>query len=301
MALRKIIRIDEALCNGCGECATACSEGALAIVDGKARIVKERYCDGFGDCIGECPTGALVIEEREADSFDFEATRAHVERTGGFEAVRRLEDAAAVHEARHAPRAAGPSPAGGGCPGSRARFDASSPAPRPVEDGAGPRQAIPSELKQWPVQLHLVQPGAPFFRGKELVLLNSCGAVASADVHWRFLRGRSVAIACPKLDDTAPYVAKLAAILRDETIPRVAVVRMEVPCCGGLTMIARQAALASGRGDLVVDEITIGLGGDVGAARAVVRSGAATGALPPEARVPGAGSDGLGFIGGGKR
>ena len=301
MALRKIIRIDEALCNGCGECVTACSEGALAIVDGKARLVKEPDCDGFGDCIGECPTGALVIEEREASSFDFEATRAHVARTGGAQAVRKLEEAAAAHEARHAPRSAGPSHAGGGCPGSRARFDASSPASRPVEDGTGPKQAIPSDLRQWPVQLHLVQPGAPFFRGKELVLLNSCGAVASADVHWRFLRGRSVAIACPKLDDTAPYAAKLAAILRDETIPRVAVVRMEVPCCGGLTMIARQAALLSGRSDLVVDEITIGLGGDVGAARAVVTPGADAGAPPLEVRSPGAGNDGLGIIGGGRR
>jgi hypothetical protein len=146
-----------------------------------------------------------------------------------------------------------------------------------------------------------VQPGAPFFRGKELVLLNSCGAVASADVHWRFLRGRSVAIACPKLDDTAPYAAKLAAILRDETIPRVAVVRMEVPCCGGLTMIARRAALLSGRSDLVVDEITIGLSGDVGATRTVLGPGAGSGAPPPEARTAGTGGQELGMIGGGRR
>jgi len=115
-----------------------------------------------------------------------------------------------------------------------------------------------------------VQPGAPFFREKELVLLNSCGAVASADVHWRFLRGRSVAIGCPKLDDTSPYAAKLAAILRDTTIPRVTVVRMEVPCCGGLTQIARQAAAMCGRSDLAVDEVTIGLGGDVSPAVPVV-------------------------------
>jgi NAD-dependent dihydropyrimidine dehydrogenase PreA subunit len=301
MAPRKIITIDEALCDGCGECVTACSEGALAIVDGKARLVKEQYCDGFGDCIGECPTGALVIEEREAGDFDFEATRAHVAAIGGAEAVRRLEGAAAVHEARHASPAPPRAHAGGGCPGSRARFDTAAPAVQPTGDGSGPKQAIPSELRQWPVQLHLVQPGAPFFRGKELVLLNSCGAVASADVHWRFLRGRSVAIACPKLDDTSPYVAKLAAILRDATIPRVAVVRMEVPCCGGLTLIARQAAAMSGRDDLVVDEITIGLNGDMGASRTIFGPGAGIAAPPAEPRMQGAASKGLGLVGGGTR
>jgi len=270
MARRKIVRIDEALCDGCGDCVTACSEGALAIVDGKARLMKEQFCDGFGDCIGECPTGALVIEEREAPEFDMEATRAHVARLGGSEAVKRLEVAAAVHEGHGAaPSPRGTHGPGGGCPGSRVRFDP-SPAPRPATALAGPQQAIPSELRQWPVQLHLVQPGAPFFRGKELVLLNSCGAVASADVHWRFLRGRSVAIGCPKLDDTSGYAAKLAAILGDGTIPRVTVVRMEVPCCGGLTQIARQAAAICGRNDLVVTEVAIGLNGDVFPANPVV-------------------------------
>jgi hypothetical protein len=119
------------------------------------------------------------------------------------------------------------------------------------------------------VQLHLVQPGAPFFRDRELVLLNDCGAVASADVHWRFLRGRSVAVACPKLDDTSTYAPKLAAILSDTTIPRVLVVRMEVPCCGGLTVIARQAVAMSGRTDLVLEEVVIALNGDLGAPRPV--------------------------------
>ena len=280
MAIRKIVRIEESLCDGCGQCVTACSEGALAIVDGKARLVREQYCDGFGDCVGECPTGALVVEERESDAFDFEAARTHVARIGGAEAVRKLEEAAAVHGVGHAspsPKHAGE---GGGCPGSRARFDPAPPAARPTESGAGPRQAIPSELRQWPVQLHLVQPGASFFRGRELVILNSCGAVASADMHWRFLRGRSVAIACPKLDDTAPYASKLAAILADRSIPRVVVVRMEVPCCGGLTMIVRQAATMSGRDDLVVDEVTIGLNGDLGGTKPILRPEASGFAAP---------------------
>jgi hypothetical protein len=137
------------------------------------------------------------------------------------------------------------------------RAPADAPAP------GGPRQAIPSELRQWPVQLHLVQPGAPFFRQREMVVLSTCAPVASADVHWRFLRGRSVVIACPKLDRTEGYVEKLAAILQEPTIPSVTVVRMKVPCCMGLTAIVQRAAAASGRTDLEVKEVVVGLGGDV--------------------------------------
>ena len=150
----------------------------------------------------------------------------------------------------------------GGVPGSRVRFTEHTAPAEPVGFD-GPRQAIPSELRQWPVQLHLVQPGAPFFSNRELVILSTCGPVASADVHWRFLRGRSVVVACPKLDDTRPYAAKLGAILRDPTIPKVVVVRMEVPCCGGLTTIAREAAALSGRRDLIVEEVTLGVNGDL--------------------------------------
>jgi NAD-dependent dihydropyrimidine dehydrogenase PreA subunit len=265
MRQRQIIRIDEELCDGCGECITACAEGALALVDGKAKLVSETYCDGFGDCIGECPTGALTVEKREADPFDLEATRAHVERTGGAGAVRRLEKAAAAHEK------SGPGPVtlpvattapAGGCPGSRVQFRPAGGMDRPAGSG-GPGQAISSELRQWPVQLHLVQPGAPFFRDCELVIMNTCGPVASADVHWRFLRGRSVVVGCPKLDDTRPYAAKLAEIFREPTIPKVTVVRMEVPCCGGLTDIARQAKTLSGRHDLALDEVTVAVSGDV--------------------------------------
>ncbi len=303
MGRRKIIRINEDLCDGCGECVVACAEGALRIVDGKAKLVNERFCDGFGDCIGDCPTGALVVEEREADAFDFEATRAHVEREGGTEAVRRLEMAAVAHEghahgAAHAPvrglpfgpphgpsrhRPNAPSPvsvhgraglrmaapgSSGGCPGTRMQFRPAREEARPV-DGSGPKQAIPSELRQWPVQIHLVQPGAPFFENRELVIMNTCGPIASADVHWRFLRGRSVVVGCPKLDDTRPYAGKLAAILHDPSIPKATVVRMEVPCCGGLTEIAREARSLSGREDLVLEEVTIGVNGDILGAEAV--------------------------------
>ena len=267
MATRKIISIDEEKCNGCGNCVTGCAEGALQIVDGKAKLVKELFCDGFGDCIKSCPTGALVITERDAEAFDMDATRRNLMQTQGVEAVRRMEVANRVHTepapAPAAPLGHGHGPGHGGCPGSRMRMGLQGAAPKAPAQSGGGGHAIPSELNQWPVQLHLVQPGAPFFSNRELVVLSTCAPVASADVHWRFLRGRGVVVACPKLDRTEPYSEKLAAILRDKTIPKVIIVRMEVPCCGGLTQIARQAAARSGRTDLKVEEVTVGLTGDI--------------------------------------
>ena len=254
MPLRKIIRIDESLCDGCGECVSACAEVAIAIVNGKARLVKEQYCDGFGDCIGDCPTGALKIVESESDEFDPQAAKQHLRGTQGEGAVRRMEAAEKRHEMKaHAAAHA----AGGGGPGTRMRF-AAQPA-----GAAAPGHALQSDLQQWPVQIHLVQPGAPFFHGRELVVLSTCAPVASADVHWRFIRGRGVAVGCPKLDDTDSYAEKLGAILSDATIPKVIVVRMEVPCCGGLTAIVGQAAALSGRSDLAVDEVTVGIDGNI--------------------------------------
>jgi len=250
---RKIITIDEDTCNGCGECISACAEGALQLVDGKARLVKEQFCDGFGDCIGDCPTGALKIEEIESEPFDVDATQDHVLKTAGPEGVSRMAAAGKAHAG-----AGSPPP---GCPGSRMRSqprpDAAAGTPAP--DG----QAIRSELEQWPVQIHLVQAGAPFFKNRELVVLSTCAPVASADVHWRFLRGRSVAVGCPKLDDTEGYADKLGAILAEPTIPAVTVVRMEVPCCGGLTAIVQEALQISGRTDLKATEVTVGVQGDI--------------------------------------
>jgi len=280
---RKIIEIDEALCNGCGNCVTGCAEGALAIIDGKARLVKEQFCDGFGDCIGHCPTGALQVIERDADEFDIDATREYLRETHGEEAARRMDEANLRHEQQHggaAKPAPAPAPAShghGGCPGSMMRASlkanaassADPVAPSPV-GAAGPSRVMPSEIDQWPLQLHLVQPGAPFFKGKELVILSTCSPVAAPDVQWRFLRGRSVVIACPKLDRTDPYVEKLAAILSDPSIPKAIVVRMEVPCCGGLSRMATMAAEASGRTDLVVEEATITLDGQLAGVQRIV-------------------------------
>ncbi len=255
--VRKIIKINDDLCDGCGECVVECAEGALQIIDGKARLVKEQFCDGFGDCVGNCPAGALTIEEREADEFDYEATKAHLWKSQGTEAVWRLEDAQKQHKEKEENMHMGH-----GCPGAQAHTMNGRGNAKP--SGMGPmEQVIPSELSQWPVQIHLVQPGMPAFRNKELVIMNTCGPLASADVHWRYLRGRSVVVGCPKLDDTSPYAAKLGEILKEGSIPKVIVVRMEVPCCGGLTKITAEGVQRSGREDLPLEEHILGIDGSL--------------------------------------
>jgi NAD-dependent dihydropyrimidine dehydrogenase PreA subunit len=235
---RSIIEIDEAKCNGCGVCVTGCAEGALQIINGKAKLVNEVFCDGLGACIGECPTGALKIIERDAPEFDEAAVQKHMQKKV---------------------------PPSGGCPGMQVRFaepEKGKKAPGGSQ-GSFSGQVIPSELNQWPTQLHLVPVEAPFFRNRELVVLSTCSPSASPDVNWRFIRGRAIAIACPKLDRTEGYVEKLAGILKSNGIPKVIIVRMEVPCCGGLTRMVSEAVLLSGRTDLIVEEATIGLSGDL--------------------------------------
>lgn len=234
------------------------------MVNGKARLVKEQYCDGLGDCVGECPTGALRVVEIEAPAYDPVATRQHVERLGGAEAVRRFDAVAQQHNMVSPPSDAAPQ-GFGGCPGMRMRMPTAAPAAAavPTSGNGLPGSIQPSELRQWPIQLHLVSPGAPFFRNKELVLMSTCAPLASADVHWRFLRGRSVVVACPKLDNTDGYVEKLAAILADPTIPRVIVVRMEVPCCRGLMSLVAAGLSKSGRSDVEVEEVVVGVNGEI--------------------------------------
>jgi ferredoxin len=237
---RKIIEIDEDKCNGCGACVTGCAEGALEIVNGKAKLANDVFCDGLGACIGECPTGALKIIERDAPEFDGAAVEDHLH--------------------RQKPK----SPPAGGCPGMQIRFaEPSKVAKAKVESRGVSGQVIPSELNQWPTQLHLVPAVAPFFKNRELVVLSTCSPSASPDVNWRFIRGRAIAIACPKLDRTEGYIEKLTEILKSNGIPKVIIVRMEVPCCGGLTMIVQEAARKSGRTDLVIEEATIGLDGEL--------------------------------------
>ncbi len=242
MAWRKVIRIDEGKCDGCGECVTGCAEGAIAIVDGKARLVRKIYCDGLGACLGDCPQGAISMEEREAEAFDEVKTREH---------LARLRD-----------RKAAPVPlplAGVGttCPGSMARSLGQRPGVS--RDGDRPQ---PSELMNWPIQLTLVPPSAPYFRGADLLLVADCVPFACADFHQRFRRGRPVIIGCPKLDRADFYLKKLAQIIQTAEPRSLSVVHMEVPCCSGLTRIA-QYAIGMAESDTPLTDVTVGIGGEV--------------------------------------
>ncbi|GAB4283670.1 MAG: 4Fe-4S binding protein [Candidatus Rifleibacteriota bacterium] len=257
MVRRKIITINEDLCNGCGNCIVGCAEGALQLVDGKAKLVKESFCDGFGDCVGTCPTGALKIEEKETEEFDFDSTIKHVENLRGEDGVKKMKDAHAEHERKAMQGISG------GCPGSRVRMTSATNKPlAAVAEGSMP-VVMKSEITQWPLQLHLVPPKAPFFEGRELVILSTCSPVTSPDVQWRFIRGRSVVIACPKLDRTEGYADKLSKILSMNNIPRAIILRMEVPCCGGLTAIVADALNRSKPQNLAVDEVTMSLDGEI--------------------------------------
>lgn len=231
---RPIIVIDREKCNGCGKCVKGCAEGALQIIDGKAVLVKEDYCDGLGACIGDCPRGALKVEMREVPAF-----------SGPNPAA--------------APVSAPPLT----CPGMQLKSMATTADLAPTDTSAEIKQAIPSELRQWPVQLHLVPPSAPFLKERELLLLNACGAATSADVHWRFIRGRAVLIACPKLMSLSEIREKLAAIFTAARPPKVLIARMEVPCCKALSVATHEALKQAGLENTQVTEMQINLNGDV--------------------------------------
>lgn len=217
--IRKIIHIDEEKCNGCGLCASACHEGAIEIVDGKAKLVREDFCDGFGDCLPNCPTGAITFEEREAPEYDEAAVKAS-----------KAEKAAQAHHHRE-----------GGCPGSNVRqFERG-------EGESAPQSFRPvSRLGQWPCQIKLVPTQAPFFDGAKLLIAADCTAYAYAKMHEDFMRGKVTIIGCPKLD-VVDYTDKLTQIIQNNDIRSVTVVRMEVPCCGGLQRAAENALRASGK------------------------------------------------------
>ena len=239
MPVRDIVKIDEELCDGCGKCIPDCVEGALRLLNGKARLVKEIYCDGLGACLGACPRGAISIEKREAEEFDEPATRIHM---GNI-----------THQVPALPTE---SLSTSGCPGMAARqLDASTPVNAPAS-GTG------SSLGHWPVQLSLLTPGAPYFENRELLLTADCVPVAVPDFHTRFLAGKSIAVACPKLDDVTPHLEKLTAILASSSVRSVKVLRMEVPCCSGLTALAEAALRASGK-NLPLEEIIIEVGGKI--------------------------------------
>ena len=267
---RKIVKIDESKCNGCGECVPSCVEGAIRIVDGKARLVSDSYCDGLGACLGNCPQDAILIEEREAPEFDEAAALAHMARASG-----KKPEHAHVHSHGHGSKAAAEggcptSHAGGGCPGTMAR-ELKRPA-RVATGGGGPASATDtaaaeggcptSELTHWPVQLHLVAPNAACFQGANLLVAADCVPFAFPDFHRKLLRGRSVVVGCPKLDDAEFYVEKLAAILRQSDVRSLTVAHMEVPCCFGLSRVVELALANSGR-QIPLRDITIGLNGTI--------------------------------------
>jgi NAD-dependent dihydropyrimidine dehydrogenase PreA subunit len=242
-ATRKLITVNEDLCNGCGNCVTGCAEGALAIIDGKARLVNEVFCDGLGACLGECPTGALKVVEVEARDFDPAAVATHLT-AQGRSVPEHMPDPASLRLAAAKPH--------GGCPGGRAmNLSPCQQANVPAQQATGP-----SQLSHWPIQLRLVPSTAPFLRNARLLLAADCVPPSLPDFNARFLPGRVLLLGCPKFDDAQGYIAKLADILRNNAIQDITVVQMEVPCCSGMTAIALRAAQAAGA-DVPVETIVI--------------------------------------------
>lgn len=207
---RRIIQIDEEKCNGCGACAAACHEGAIGMIEGKAKLLRDDYCDGLGDCLPTCPAGAIQFVEREAAPYDEAAVERHKQNRESQQ--------------------------NDGCPGSR---------PRPLPENPAPDGA-PSELRNWPVQLKLAPVRAPYFDGANLLIAADCSAFACGSFHQKFLKGRVALIGCPKLDE-GDYSEKLTAIFRENNIEKVSLVRMEVPCCGGLARAVQTAIANSGK------------------------------------------------------
>lgn len=265
MSRRNIIRIDEEKCDGCGLCVTACAEGAIRIVDGKARVVGESLCDGLGACLGHCPQGALTIEQREAEEFDPVAVERHLAREAPSASP--AENGAACPSMKPARPF---HPAGGitghGCPGAAARTlsrpaPAAAPEAPEAPEGAVAAPAV-SRLENWPLQLHLVPVRAEHLQGADLVIAADCVPFAYPDFHRSFLGGKTLLIGCPKLDDTNAYADKLARMFAGNALKSIHVIHMEVPCCFGLVRLVADAVRASGR-PVPVKVTKVSLGGEI--------------------------------------
>lgn len=253
---RKIVSIDENLCNGCELCVKACHEGAIQMVNGKAQLVSDQYCDGLGDCLPACPTDAIRIIERDAAEYSQEAVDKRLEELKAMPAPK-------APTAQAAPETVSPVPMPCGCPGTMAKKILQPfPGPpvldrKPEAPSAG---EMPSQLSQWPVQLKLVNPNADYLKNADILIAADCTAFAYGAFHRDFIQGRITLIGCPKLDDNQHYIEKMAEIFKINLPKSITVVRMEVPCCGGIVSAVRQAMLNSG---VIVpyNEVTIGIDG----------------------------------------
>lgn len=232
--IRKIIKIDEEKCNGCGACAAACHEGAIEMVEGKAKLTREDYCDGLGDCLPECPCGAITFEEREAAAYDEAAVLAAKQKKG---------KEAKTHFT--------------GCPGMQVRQMANTETGSSVSSSP----VLNSQLGQWPCQIKLAPINAPYFKDAELLIAADCTAYAYANIHADYMKGKVTLIGCPKLD-SVDYSEKLAEILKNNDIKSITVLRMEVPCCGGIEMAAKRAIQASGKG-IPCQVVTVSVDGKI--------------------------------------
>ncbi|MFA6118627.1 MAG: 4Fe-4S dicluster domain-containing protein [Parachlamydiales bacterium] len=251
MSKRKIIEIDRDKCNGCGLCTTACAEGALILdKENKAVLVKEIFCDGLGACLDVCPVDALHIVEKDAPEYNSAEAYKHVLKIRGKEAASNVHGAEKI--AKLPPLACG-------CPGSAAReIKRKKTIPADLKDNA----AVQGELTQWPIQLHLISPYAPYFNECDLLISSDCTAFTLGNFHNELLKGKKIAIACPKLDDTSPYVAKLAELLKNNIIFSLTVAIMSVPCCSSLYKIVQQAVIESGK-NIAIKKIVINLEGEI--------------------------------------
>lgn len=238
MVRRKVVEIDEEKCTGCGLCLPACPEGAIQIIDGKARLISDIYCDGLGACLGECPEDAIRVIEREAEAFDEEAVKAHLEEVVTEQAP--------------------PTPEFSGCPGSRVLQWKHEPEAHPPVEQTVPTQ---SQLRQWPVQLMLVNPQAEYFHNADLAIIADCVPFAYANTHQEFIKDKSLIVGCPKLDDLGFYKEKMTQIFRLNDIKSITTLIMEVPCCAGLVQAVQQAISDSGK-DIPFEKVVIGIKGE---------------------------------------